>query len=48
MRAGRRFIGIENDPDYFEIARQRLEAATGTFAPRESHEYGGIFAEETL
>lgn len=44
IQSGRRFIGIERDPDYFEIARQRLEAATGIFAPRT---FGGLFAEET-
>lgn len=27
VREGARFIGIEQDPDYFEIARRRIEAA---------------------
>ena len=28
LNTGRRFIGIELDPGYFDIARQRLEAAS--------------------
>ena len=28
LNTGRRFIGIEKDPGYFDIARQRLEAAS--------------------
>jgi site-specific DNA-methyltransferase (adenine-specific) len=28
LQTGRRFIGIELDAGYFEIARQRLEAAS--------------------
>lgn len=27
LRLGRRFIGIEREPRYFEIARERIEAA---------------------
>ena len=27
MIAGRRFIGMEKDPGYFEIARQRISTA---------------------
>ena len=42
VRSERRFIGIERDPDYFQIALERLEAATGTFSPRN---FGGLFAE---
>lgn len=32
---GRQFIGIELDPGYFEIAKQRIEAAHGSNADRE-------------
>ena len=45
IRTKREFVGIERDETYFNVAKERLEAATGTFAPRESHEYGGLFAE---
>ena len=27
MQTGRKFIGIELDPDYFEIAKRRIETA---------------------
>lgn len=27
IKAGRSFIGIERDPDYFQIARTRIKAA---------------------
>lgn len=29
MQTGRRFIGFETDPKYFEIAKQRIESTTG-------------------
>ena len=48
IQSGRRFIGIERDERYFDLAVSRLEAASGTFAPKPSHEFGGLFAEETL
>ena len=31
MRTGRRFIGIELDPDYFRIAEQRIKNAAGDY-----------------
>ena len=32
MQTGRKFIGIELDPDYFEIARKRITEATAQMA----------------
>lgn len=32
IAAGRRFVGIEKDPEYFEIACRRIAAASGSFA----------------
>jgi len=29
MNTGRKFIGIERDPEYFRIAKERIEAAAG-------------------
>ena len=37
INTGRKFIGIERDPDYFAIAKQRIDAATVQ---------AGLFAEE--
>jgi len=29
INTGRRFIGVEKDPEYFEIARRRIKEAQG-------------------
>lgn len=35
MNTGRRFIGIEKDPEYFAIASQRIEEAARTQSPED-------------
>jgi DNA modification methylase len=51
VMAGKRFIGIERDPGYFEVACERITAAEmqgGLFAPQDvasaGAEQGGLFA----
>ncbi|BCM89093.1 modification methylase DpnIIB [Abditibacteriota bacterium] len=43
LRTGRRFLGIEIDANYCQIAKESLEAESGQFSPRV---FGGLFAEE--
>ena len=40
---GRRFIGIERDPTYFDIARRRIEQAI--IAANQPAPFGGLFAD---
>ena len=41
VNTGRRFIGIERDPNYFDIGRRRIEAAIA--AANQPAEFGGLF-----
>jgi len=46
VHAGRRFIGIEKDPAYFQIACRRIEEAYGKGSLFESVEQPALFATE--
>ena len=51
MRTGRRFIGIELDPDYFQIAETRIKNAAGDFVLTQKEKSTGqtsIFERLTL
>jgi len=41
MRTGRRFVGIELDPEYFKIAEQRIKNAAGEFVRTEKERRAG-------
>ena len=51
MKTGRRFIGIELDPDYFQIAETRIKNAAGDFVLTQKEKSTGqtsIFERLTL
>jgi DNA modification methylase len=44
IKAGRRFIGIELDPEYFKIAKTRIKNAAGEFVRTEKERQAGQLA----
>ena len=44
VKLGRKFIGVELDPDYFKIAAQRIANAAGDYVTTEKEKQTGQIA----